>query len=160
MSTNIDSSLCQIFADWRDDDLALQSQIDELRRWMAEVTQLGIPRFGEMAGKLKPLQDYIHNHFARELSLLERLVDKYPEVADQVDAVRRQTNHDHDVLGRRLQEFIDRLNQPDPPFDSWTAAIDELELIVDALEQHEDQESESLHILMPKECEVVETKPR
>jgi hypothetical protein len=88
-------------------------------------------------------------HFAREDQLIGQLADLYPTSSPQVDAVRRQASGDHDQLCERLDNLIERLDQVVPPFASWQNAMDEVELFVDALEQHEEQESETFKMLMP-----------
>ncbi len=55
----------------------------------------------------------------------------------------------HDQLLTRLSDLIDRLSLPEPPFESWTNAMDEVALFVDALEQHEEHETRSVAMLMP-----------
>ena len=47
MNTKGISELSHIFEDWRSEDRKLSSCIDEIRDWMSEVNQLGIPHFGE-----------------------------------------------------------------------------------------------------------------
>ncbi len=158
MSGEFDRSLCQLFADWRTDDRVLESRLDALRQWMTDETQSGSLHYRDMADRLMPLKAYLGEHFEREFSMLEKLSQSYPDVSQQVEAVRRQTTRDHQTLTTRLEDFIQRLRAASPPFESCSAAIDELELIVDALEQHEEQESESMHILMPRECEVADTQ--
>ena len=49
----------------------------------------------------------------------------------------------------RLDDLIERLNQSDPPFDSWQAATEEVEVFVEQLEQHEDHETDMIELLMP-----------
>ena len=43
------NSLQEIYQNWRNEDRELESSVDELRLWMQEVNQLGIPHFGETA---------------------------------------------------------------------------------------------------------------
>ena len=144
-------SFPNVFHTWQLEDRDLETSIDQVRNWMQEVNQLGIPHFGETATRLRPLRDRMLVHFAREDQMIGQLADLYPTSSPEVDAVRRQASRDHDQLSERLDNLIERLDQVVPPFASWQNAMDEVELFVDALEQHEDQESENFRMLMPPE---------
>ena len=42
-------SLVFIYETWREEDRQLEGFVDDVRDWMQEVNQLGIPHFGETA---------------------------------------------------------------------------------------------------------------
>lgn len=149
MNTNAKHPLTDFFQTWQTEDRALEVAVDEIRDWMHEVNQLGIPHFGETATRLAPLRNRLVNHFHREDEMIAGLAEQYPSTSPEIEAVRRQSGRDHHRLLCRLDDLIDRLAQIDPPFDSWQAAMDELEMFVDLLEQHEERESESIETLMP-----------
>lgn len=149
MNPNASPSVSVIFANWQKEDRGLESCVDQVRDWMREVAQLGIPHFGETATRLRPLRHRLVQHFAREDEMIEQLAQLYSSSSPEIEAVRRQSVHDHDQLLARLDNLINRLNELVPPFDSWQTAIDDVEMFVDLLEQHEEQESESVQMLMP-----------
>ena len=51
---------------------------------------------------------------------------------------------DHSQMLKRVDSLSDRLNQIDPPFPSWTAAMREIESFVDELDRHEKEESDQI----------------
>ena len=153
MNTKQTTELCQILENWRTDDRELSTCLEEIRDWMSEVNQLGIPHFGETASKLQPLRASLRTHFEREDRMLEKLAEFYPPTSPEVQAFQRQTSIDHHSLLVRLDDLHSRLKEIDPPFDSWTAAMDEVDVFFDAMEQHELQESDRINMLMPKTCE-------
>ena len=149
MDSKADQPLALFYENWRAEDRQLEVGIDGVRDWMQEVNQLGIPHFGETATRLLPLRRRLVTHFEREDRMIAQLAELYPSSSPEVQAVRRQSSHDHHQLLARLDDLIQRLGQTEPPFDSWQAAMDELESFVDLLEQHEEQEADSIGMLMP-----------
>ena len=149
MNARTNPTLPGIFQAWKAEDRELESSIDAVRDWMQEVSQLGIPHFGETATRLRPMRARLEVHFAHEDEMVTQLAELYPPSSPEIDAVRRQSDRDHSRLLERLDGLIDRLDQTEPPFASWQAAMEEVELFVDVLEQHEDQESESFEMLIP-----------
>jgi uncharacterized protein (DUF3084 family) len=128
----------------------LESHIDVIRDWMISVSQLGIPRFGETAGRLKQLRARLALHFDHETDISAQLTSLYASNSVELNGVRRQMDHDHRNLLQRFDELIQRLEELDPPFSSWESATEEVELLVVALEQHEDQEADSFRTLIPR----------
>ena len=149
MSSQSKQTLTFIFDNWKEEDRQLETCVDEVRDWMLEVNQLGIPHFGETATRLRPLRERLFIHFGREVEMISQLATFYPASSPEIEAVRKQSISDHDRLMARLEDLIDRLSLPEPPFESWTEAMDEVGLFVDAIEQHEDHESDSIQMLMP-----------
>ena len=150
------SELGRVFAQWLDEDRRLATCIDEVRQWMSEVNQLGIPHFGETASRLEPARECLTVHFDREVEMLEQLKTLYPEGSPEVSAFTRQTLTDHERILNRLSDLCGRLTQVDPPFESWTSAMDEVDLFFEELELHERLESDRVSMLMPGECDVPE----
>jgi hypothetical protein len=151
MNSKADQPLALFYENWRAEDRQLEVGIDGVRDWMQEVNQLGIPHFGETATRLLPLRQRLVTHFQREDQMIAQLAELYPSSSPEVQAVRRQSSRDHHQLLARLDDLIQRLGQTEPPFASWQAAMDELESFVDLLEQHEEQEADSIERLMPVE---------
>ena len=140
----------RLFAEWQLEHRDLLRVIDGLRRWMYDVNQLGIPRFGETADQLLMLRDRLVHHFGREDELGRRLFEAEPHAEVEVQALCRQADRDHERLLKRLDGLSERLRLIDPPFASWQRAVDEVELLVDDLEEHEEQEAESVRRWMHK----------
>ncbi len=138
-----------IFELWKNEDHYLQAQFDQIRDWMLQVSQLGIPRFGETAGRLRLLRDCLNNHFEREKLLCDQLSGFYTSPCPQVDSIRRQATRDHYQLMQRIDDLIDDLTKLEPPFDSWGDAMERVEQFIDTFEQHEQFESESIRSMIP-----------
>lgn len=149
MNANSVSELSRLFDNWQAEDRKLLVCIEEIRDWMLEVNQLGIPHFGETASRLQPLRESLLIHFEREDDILARLAELYPEPSPEVQAFLRQTRSDHQLLLDRLDHLHARLKAVDPPFASWTAAMEEVDLFFEAMEQHERSESDRVRMLMP-----------
>ncbi|WP_182870995.1 hemerythrin domain-containing protein [Rhodopirellula sp. JC639] len=149
MDTKGTSELCHLFADWRTEDRKLAVCVDEIRDWMSEVNQLGVPHFGETASRLQPLRDCLTEHFDREDAMLAKLAELYPAASPEVNAFKRQTSADHRLLLSRLDELHARLKEVDPPFASWTDAMDEVDVFFEEMEQHERSEADRVGMLMP-----------
>lgn len=153
MNTKGTSEVIQLFEDWRTDDRKLSECIEEIRNWMSEVNQLGIPHFGETASRLQPLRECMSLHFVREDSMLEKLAELYPAKSPEVLALKRQTRLDHQTLLARLDDLHSRLKETDPPFKTWTAAMDEVDVFFEAMEQHERSESDRVLMLIPAQLD-------
>lgn len=153
MKTRVTSALCQIFEDWQVEDQRLEKEIEQIRDWMAEVNQLGIPHFGETASRLGPLRDQLEIHFRREDAMLATLEELYPEASPEVQLLKRQTGVDHKTLLSRLDQLHARLKALEPPFESWTAAMDDVDVLFEEMQRHERDESDRVKMLMPKECD-------
>ena len=149
MSSQSKQNFAYVFDSWKDEDRQLEAILDEVRDWMSQVNQLGIPHFGETATRLRPLKQRLFVHFGREIELISKLAMHYRSPSPEIEAVRKQSIMDHDQLMERLDDLIDRLSQLEPPFQSWTEAMDEVGLFLDAIEQHEEHESDSIRMLMP-----------
>jgi hypothetical protein len=149
MNTNTSRSLSDIYRNWQSEDRQLGICIDEVRKWMQEVSQLGVPHFGETATRLGPLRRRLVQHFEREDEMIAEIVKSHLTSTRKVKAMGKQSSRDRNRLFSQLDDLISRLNQLDPPFASWERAIEEVELFVDKLEQHENREAKSIHALIP-----------
>lgn len=147
------SELGHLFGDWRAEDRKLSTCIEQIRDWMSEVNQMGIPHFGETASRLKPLRESLIVHFEREDEMLAKLAELYPSSSPEVSAFKRQTRVDHRTLLSRLDDLHSRLKETDPPFESWTAAMDEVDVFFEAMDQHERSESDRVRMLLPNELD-------
>jgi iron-sulfur cluster repair protein YtfE (RIC family) len=138
-----------LFAKWQAEHRQLDEFTEELRTWTYEVAQLGIPHFGEAANKLTLLRVRLQKHFQQEDEIGNQLANQQSVPSVEIEATRRKATQDHISLSTRLDDLIDRLAQTEPPFDSWEQAVQEVDLFIDALEQHEEQESASITWLSP-----------
>ena len=139
----------EIFSVWKEEDRELEKRLDFIREWMLAVGEAGVPRFSETATRLTNLRSHLVRHFQREDELSHQLTKFYKKPCPEIEAMQRQAARDHLQLLGRLDELVKNLNASEPPFDSWRAAIDQFDGFIGALEQHEEQESESFCAMMP-----------
>lgn len=148
--TDTEQTIERLTYQWRDDHKKLDEFFDEHRRWAYDIGQRGIPHFGETADRLKQLRERLAEHFAREDEICDQLLAIADSPSPEVESNRRQVATDHVNLLTRLDKLISNLSELEPPFDSWQQAVEQVELFCDALEQHEEQESDCITWLVPK----------
>ncbi len=139
----------EVFEIWREEDREIETLLNQIRDWMIFAGELGVPRYSETINRLAWLRSCLSKHFDREDELCDQLTDFYTSPCPEIDAMRRQASHDRTLLLERVDALILDLDALEPPFESWQAAIDEVGLFLDTVEQHEDQESESIRALLP-----------
>ena len=149
METKATSDTCQsLFARWRQEHDELDQVTGELRQWTYEVGQVGIPHFGEAGDKLAKVRQRLVEHFKREEEIGQQLLDDCKNSAEAISTCR-SASQDHEHLLGRITDLIVRLQQPEAPFESWQQAVREVELFLDALEQHEEHEEANITWLAP-----------
>ena len=148
--TDIEHTIEGLSHQWRDGHNEVNAFFDEYRQWAYEIAQLGVPYFGESADRLRQLRERLNEHFAREDEICDQLIAITGTPSPEVDANRRQIAADHLNLLSRLDALINQLSELDPPFSSWQQAVEQVERFCDALEQHEEQESDCITWLVPK----------
>jgi len=138
-------SLAPLLQQWNDEHQDLSRSIRDTTLWLGQVSQRGIPRFGELAARLSQMRQRMKQHFDRE----ESLGDDLQQASDclEVKTTRRRAINDHQHLTQRIDDLIAKLSELEPPFDSFQQAIDQVGLFVDAFEQHEEQEAQGLQWL-------------
>ena len=97
------------------------------------------------------LNEKLQMHFAREEALCDRMKEFHCEGSVECAAVKRQSDRDHENISNRLKHLIDRMQDAQAEQDSWNKGVYELGLIMDVIEQHEEQEEESVCCLLPFE---------
>ncbi len=141
MNTKSNHMPSDLFDQWQSEDRQLKSYMDELREWMNQVNQLGIPHFGEAGSRLASLRQRLQQHFEREDEIVQSLAAHFVASDATVAALRANSGEDHQLILNRLDSLMKRLHQLEPPFESWLAAMNEIELFVEGLNQHEKDES-------------------
>ena len=150
MSLNISEPLSKIFDTWLSEDRQMHESLREIRDWMKQVEQLGIPHFGETANRLLPLRERLQKHFQQEDEMITRLAESLAEPSADFDHLRSQSLNDHHLLGAHLDDLVDRLSETDPPFSSWQAAMKQVQGFIDRMEQHELTETRAIEALLQK----------
>ncbi len=145
------ASLNQLFDQWKDEHRELDAYVRELTNWTNQESQLSVPRFLEAVTRLREFRDRLSAHFDKETELGNLLAKSRPGSSREIEGVRRQAAKDHSHLTKRLEALIGRMENAEAEFDSWSAAVYEFNLLIDVLEQHEEQEAESLGWLLPRQ---------
>ncbi len=148
MNTKSHKTPYDLFALWQTEDQEMESCIGDLRSWMMEVNQLGIPHFGEAAVRLLTLRNRLLQHFDRENEIIESLANHFADSEPSMKELRSDSARDHLQIMERLDELMERLNELEPPFESWSTAMNEIEAFIDRLHQHESDESGSFATIM------------
>jgi hypothetical protein len=135
---------------WREQHLWLNDFLDEFRRWACHHSEPDSRRYAEAAARLVQLRERLQEHFQCEDQLADHFLGAREGLSPEADANRRQVKADHSRLFKRLDGLIDEFGRRRPPYESWTAAVEQVELFADVLEQHEEQEADSILWLIPR----------
>ena len=147
MNISVLKSVPQVLDHWHDEDHSLHACVAEVRNWMREVEQRGIPHFGETAARLRPVRDRLVQHFDREDEMLHQIADLFLMPTPEIDSVRTQACYEHQQLLARFDDLSARLAELRPPFQSWQAAMKEVDEFFADLELHETQEADNVAAL-------------
>lgn len=117
----------------------LMKEITDLRAWIDEVSELGIPHFGELGTKLQPVRDTFSQHFEAEEvgGYLAEALAVAPRFRDEAEELRLQ----HTEFLERFDQLICRLHECEPPFTSWQQACEELDALLTDIKNHEGREN-------------------
>ncbi len=129
------------------DHRALLSCICGLRDWTREVSEWGMPRFGELGSRLAPFREILAHHFADEESA------KYFQIVPVPGTLSLSDQH-HRIL-ERLDGMIISLRAPEPEFGSWQIAVQQVETLIAEICDHEEHES---GVLQSSKSEASATK--
>jgi iron-sulfur cluster repair protein YtfE (RIC family) len=132
------------------DHRALLSCICGLRDWTREVSEWGMPRFGELGSRLVSFRAMLADHFADEES------GKYSEIVlGPAARTALELSSQHQQILKRLDRLIESLRAPEPEFQSWQDAVQQVESIITEICDHEEHES---GVLQSSKSEASATK--
>jgi hypothetical protein len=145
-------SLEELMEQWSHAHVDLAHRIEATQRWLAQVRHQHLQGYGELAAQLKGFRQWLLTHFEREQQLGEQL----QRVRDclEMSTSRRQIASDHQHLTRRIDMLIQRLDELEPPFDSFDQAVEDVGLFIDAFELHEEHETQCLQWLTARPLDV------
>lgn len=130
---------------WRLEHAELIERIRAITLWLGSTCRGDAEPFEELATRLQQFRERLLSHFEREDALGDDL--RAVHGCAEADANARRAASDHPHLVRRVEDLISRLTRPQPEFDSFQDAVEQVSLFVDAVEQHEEEEAMGLQWL-------------
>lgn len=149
MKTKDNPQIDTLFDDWKEEHQILDRFTTDLSEWMDRQSKLRMTQFRETVQKLSDLNSQLSTHFAKEEAIGKQLRALHCENSPEAEAAQRQSERDHAHISSRLKHLIDRMQDAESECDAWKKSVYELSLIIDVIEQHEEQESESVCCLIP-----------
>lgn len=136
-------------ADWKQEFREIADYIQACADWISHFTELELPLCAEARRRLRVLQARMQRHFERELELGQTLSSYHQGRSIEVESVRDVTLQGHKHLLARLQNLIGNLEKTECEAIDWSSVAFELNLFLDAFEQHQEHEEESITWLLP-----------
>lgn len=121
-----------------DEHEQILSHIKELNDWWAELDECGLPKFGEMGTRVEGFRDLLAKHFSDEEQegYFKPVLDESPGFCIMVPDFKKK----HSTFLCRIDDFVARLKQTEPPFKNWSEALKEFETLLADLRENETQE--------------------
>ncbi len=139
--------LTKLFKDWKDEHKRLDGMMLDLFEWMNSGSHRQSPPYREAVERLKKLLELLNLHFAQEAMLNIALAENHGGVSCEIAAVGERIASEHQTLSERLQSIIEIFSQPERDSAGWPEAVVQFNLFYDVLEQHEEQEENSVQWL-------------
>ena len=111
------------------------------QEWIHQLSEIGMPRFGELACRLEGFRGELARHFQNEEHYGERL-QMHGEAESAEDAAHGSELHQQ--LLERLSLLIQRLGKGTEEFRGWNVAVGEVGALVGEICEHERREMEIL----------------
>lgn len=151
----------ELFEQWKCEHHELDTTVQLLVDSVCGRTNVDKKRFSGIAYRLRQILLRLQEHFDKEQRLGKLLAEVRGASTIEIDAVCRRAANEHTFLTDRLERLAERIEQG--AFDDWEAAATEFSLFVDAWEQHEERQEESVQWLAPSQettsNTVSESKP-
>lgn len=122
-----------------DDHRSLLVKVADLRDYVDQVSERGIPQYAELGARMEPLREELAKHFAMEEcgGYLAEILEAAPDRTQEAEHLQAQ----HAAILEQLGSLAARLRDCDPPLDSWQQACDLFHELLDELRRHESQET-------------------
>ena len=121
-----------------DEHEQILSHMKELNDWWTELDERGLPKFGEMGTRVQTFRDLLAKHFEDEAQegYFKPVLDESPGFCIMVPDFKEK----HSTTLARIDDFVSRLKQSDPPFGNWNDALQEFETLLTDLRENENKE--------------------
>lgn len=148
-----------LFQTWQQEHQQVQDHLDGILDWLSldgkMVDELGARR--EVVAELERLCGRLRRHFSTESQLGTLLETVRGRQTQEIALLRARAESDQRHLMSRLKEQVNAIHEAETGTEAWDSAVYNFGLFVDALEQYEDQEAESVQWLMPRSHESFES---
>lgn len=126
---------------------AAQKCAFEIQRWIREVDQFGVPRFGEFGHRLHCYRTLLASEFANEEyhGQLSEVEQRHPECKAEITELHGQ----HGQFLDQLESLVARLQQDQPVYVSWQDAVTEFSHLMAEIARHQGREDQLLESLTP-----------
>lgn len=138
-----------LFQQWREEHQQLDQFIAELNAWMTQKSLRQSPDFTDAKSRLQQFEQRLREHFVKEHAMGLLLAETRGIATPEIEELRHQADKEHGILTARLHDLISRLSADANPVSTWDSAVYEFGLLLDAIEQHEEQEADRVRWLMP-----------
>jgi len=139
-----------VFDQWTFEHQVIDRFTVNLTEWIAAQSKLRCLQLRQTVEKLRELKEQLQSHFEREEEICRHLKTAHRDCSLDAEAMQRQTDRDQSGISARLKHLIDRMQEAEFEMDSWKKGVQELGLIIDLIEQHDEQQSESISSLLPR----------
>jgi len=150
MEMETKSTIDVLFDQWKTQHSELDDYALALAAWASEQSKRREAQFREAVGRINDLSRRLTDHFAIEEEIGQKLTIAQSNPSPGTEALQRQADRDHRNIRSRLKHLCDRMLEAESECDAWKSSMDELNLILDVLEQHGEQELESVGWLLPR----------
>lgn len=142
-----DLALKRTFTAWQGDHRRIDQLADRLLEWFCDTHEDEMTS-AAAAKKVRYLCDQVRDHFSKEVELTEMLVEAKGRCTREIESTKQLLARDHRHLLARFKEVILKLKRSVPGSDQWKETVTELGLIVDAFDQHDEEEQGNISSLM------------
>lgn len=138
-----------MFEQWKEEHQQLDRFIEELNAWMTQKSLQQTPDFAEARSRLQNFEQRLREHFSKEHAMGLLLAESRSISTPEIEELRCQADKEHGILTSRLNDLITSLSAVSNRVPTWDSAVYEFGLLLDAIEQHEEQEADRVRWLMP-----------
>jgi hypothetical protein len=118
----------------------LMRGLDCHQEWIRQLSEIGMPRFGELASRLRVFRNDLEQHFRAEENCSQMLHAATEETTENDP----NGNRLHSQLLDRLNTLTQRLTHGLDEFTGWNAAVDEVRSLIAEICEHERREMDAL----------------
>lgn len=118
----------------------VSSAVAELQQWIVEVSELGMPHFGELGQRLMCYRETLEKQFSEEecSPQFSGGSKQFSECSQELSMLCQQ----HAQFLDELDNMVVKLHQEPPPYDSWQDAVRQFQELQTEIERHTGREQQ------------------